>query len=419
MKRSELFVLPSSISKLFLPNGTENPNVDNIDYYPRYIPPTQSNLYIINGNTSTIGEDSFGNLVDGWDTDSRNTNLVDSIINSYPRHMLQNLVVIAGKDGTLIPVAGSYFTKMMDHEPGIIEPNSCLITNEDGEILGFLKITNIDVTENYYSNGTLLNNLYLRKNPNTNQYEVTDADLYFAPTRKIIFEGGTTNDAHEIAIDVETPSQDRNITIPNASGTIALQETSPNPYVNQLTSTISVIRGGTVQNNSRIYYTPPDLVTAGGTINPVVNRIYYIPIYIQNKSLIIRKLRCLVGSTGVGNVILGIYDSNSNGRPGSLLYKSSSLALSNNAYIEASPNILPSIQGYYWMASVFSNSSAILRCYLLTSGYTRQGIRDHIGFERWIVGEIQDNATFDLPATATPIAADTMNIPQMELSYTS
>jgi len=136
VKRSELFVLPSSISKLFLPNGTENPNVDNIDYYPRHLQPFYGNLHIINANTSTIGEDSFGNLVVGWNPNQRNFNLVTDIVNNFPRHMLQNLVVIAGKDGTAIPVAGSYFTKMMDHEPGTIEPFSCLITDENGDIVG-------------------------------------------------------------------------------------------------------------------------------------------------------------------------------------------------------------------------------------------------------------------------------------------
>jgi hypothetical protein len=148
VKRSELFVLPSSISKLFLPNGTENPNVDNIDYYPRHLQPFYGNLHIINANTSTIGEDSFGNLVAGWNANERNFNLVTDIVNNFPRHMLQNLVVIAGKDGTAIPIAGSYFTKMMDHEPGTIEPFSCLITDENGEI------TNLKVNGTLTLNGS-------------------------------------------------------------------------------------------------------------------------------------------------------------------------------------------------------------------------------------------------------------------------
>ena len=64
----------------------------------------------------------------------RNTQKAKDIVNAFLRRMLQDLIVVPGKDGTGVPVAGAYFTKLLDHTPGALQPLSALITDENGFI---------------------------------------------------------------------------------------------------------------------------------------------------------------------------------------------------------------------------------------------------------------------------------------------
>jgi hypothetical protein len=60
--------------------------------------------------------------------------------------MLQDLVLVPGKDGSAVPIAGAYFVKLMDHTPGTVEPLSCLITDGNGEIAGLTITGNISLS---------------------------------------------------------------------------------------------------------------------------------------------------------------------------------------------------------------------------------------------------------------------------------
>jgi hypothetical protein len=135
MRNVSVKAFSSQISRLFNEDGTEVLSVNNSDIFPKYLTPWRNGeLYILNPNSSFLGEDSQGQLENGWNRGKRNYEKINELIDAYPRHMLKNLLLISGEDGSPLPIAGSYFVKMMDHVPGTVVPNSCLITDENGEI---------------------------------------------------------------------------------------------------------------------------------------------------------------------------------------------------------------------------------------------------------------------------------------------
>jgi hypothetical protein len=123
---------------LFQANNTAREDKQNTDVYPLFL--NRGIFYTINPHSGSVVEDPKGQFPEGWIPGSRNSNIVQEFINSYPRHMLRNLIVVSDENGFPVPIAGSYFTKLLDHEPGSIQPLSCLITDELGR-LGSLNIS--------------------------------------------------------------------------------------------------------------------------------------------------------------------------------------------------------------------------------------------------------------------------------------
>ncbi len=129
-------------SRLFLNDGSDNPALDNADIFPIQMP-RGSDLMLFNPFSGSIGKDPEGEVVDGYTpslTSARN------ILNEYPRRMLENLFLASDENGFAIPIAGAYFVKLMDHEPGTIEPLSCLITDNTGRIEGLSIIGQLYIT---------------------------------------------------------------------------------------------------------------------------------------------------------------------------------------------------------------------------------------------------------------------------------
>ena len=124
-------------NRLFLPNGEDNPAYDNADFYPTYsgVNSSNFNFILMNSKSSDLGEDpAGGGYHEGWVVNQNNRAIATTIINAFPRRMMQNLLLVPGKDNIPIPIAGSYFTKLMDHTPGTLEPWSTLITDGTGYI---------------------------------------------------------------------------------------------------------------------------------------------------------------------------------------------------------------------------------------------------------------------------------------------
>lgn len=134
---SPTFAIVGPVStRLFLSDGSDNPALDNADIFPIQMP-RGADLMIFNSTSGSLGKDPAGTIEAGY-TPTKTS--AESIINAYPRRMLENLLLVSDENGFSTPVAGAYFAKLMDHEPGTVESLSCLITDANGQIEG-LSIT--------------------------------------------------------------------------------------------------------------------------------------------------------------------------------------------------------------------------------------------------------------------------------------
>jgi len=132
-------------TRMFLSNGDDNPRYDNSDFYPLFLSRGEE-FTIVNSQSSSLGQNEDGSYVTGWNENGRNTAKVKEIVNALPRRMLQDLILVPGKDGTGVPVAGAYFMKLLMHQPGTLRSGSALIAGPNGE-LDTLTITgNLSIT---------------------------------------------------------------------------------------------------------------------------------------------------------------------------------------------------------------------------------------------------------------------------------
>lgn len=122
-------------TRMFLSNGNDNPRYDNDVFYPEFLTKIEE-FTILNSQSSSLGQNPDGSYVSGWNPNGRNLAKAKELVNAFPRRMLQDLILVPGKDGSAVPVGGAYFVKLMDHAPGTVEPLSCLITDGNGEIQG-------------------------------------------------------------------------------------------------------------------------------------------------------------------------------------------------------------------------------------------------------------------------------------------
>ena len=132
-------------TRMFLSNGSDNPTYDNEDFYPEFLS-RNSEFTILNSQSSSLGQNPDGTYVAGWNPSGRNWAIAKQLVNAFPRRMLQDLVLVPGKDGSSVPIAGAYFVKLMDHTPGTVEPLSCLITDNNGEIAGLTISGNLSLS---------------------------------------------------------------------------------------------------------------------------------------------------------------------------------------------------------------------------------------------------------------------------------
>ena len=134
-------------SLMYLSSGEDNPTRTNSEFFPTVFPFATGSSFIansrnqrnprmilMNAGSSSLGEDSGGDFYPGWVVNKQNKALAIEIQDGYPRRMLHNLLLIGGSDGNPMPIAGTYFIKMMDHIPGTVEPFSCVILDEDKSV---------------------------------------------------------------------------------------------------------------------------------------------------------------------------------------------------------------------------------------------------------------------------------------------
>lgn len=141
-------------SKLFIPDDEApsgyigNPDLLNTDVFPTVFPPGMDFL-LFNPYSSNVVENSRGVIESPEDTTatySADLAGTESRVNDWHKRMLANLLCVPDKNGFSIPIAGSYFIKLMDHTPGTVQPWSCLITDSQGRIEGLDITGNLSLT---------------------------------------------------------------------------------------------------------------------------------------------------------------------------------------------------------------------------------------------------------------------------------
>lgn len=133
-KVPQVFDYSSDVDKILFneeDNSARTEN-ENTEVYPLFL--NKGIVYTLNPNSGSIAEDNEGGFPSNWTMGSKNTEMVKDIINAYPKHMLRHLLLVADEKGFPVPIAGPYFTKLLDHQPGTLVANSALIVGQNGQI---------------------------------------------------------------------------------------------------------------------------------------------------------------------------------------------------------------------------------------------------------------------------------------------
>ncbi len=133
----------------------------------------------------------------------------------------------------------------------------------------------------------------------------------------VVFEGATAND-YETTLSVTDPTADRTITLPNASGTVALTSDLPASYVASITGTVNEI---TVSGTGSDPYTGaitiglPDDVTIGNTltvtgdlvVNGNTTTLNTATLVVEDKNVVLANVATPTDTTadGAGITVLG------------------------------------------------------------------------------------------------------------------
>jgi hypothetical protein len=185
-----------------------------------------------------------------------------------------------------------------------------------------------------FANGPTINNLNLTG-------QVTGLELSFG--QSIIFEG-TTADANELTLTAGDPTQDRTITLPDASGTVALVNDKLSVFasttsselagvISDETGTGSLVFGTAPTLNGLITINTPDASTSGLLVRGVASQSSNLQEWQNSSNTVVAS----VGPTGIissatwqGNVIGPIYGGTgqSSYTTGDILFASASNTLS-------------------------------------------------------------------------------------------
>lgn len=105
--------------------------------------------------------------------------------------------------------------------------------------------------------------------------------------------------------------------------------------------------------------------TAGTTLALTANRIYWIPVYMPSCTITEVAINVITAATGIVNV--GIYNTNSNLQPNSLIYSSIDFNTGTTGLKTYTNSFTISQSGVYWFA-LFTSGTATLRAVALAAG---------------------------------------------------
>lgn len=130
---------------------------------------------------------------------------------------------------------------------------------------------------------------------------------------------------------------------------------------------------------------------------PTANQAVYTPIMVSRPTDV-RKLLVFNGSAVAGNVDLGLYAIDSEGKPGARICSTGAIAQAGtDTFQKISPTLTGiKVSGTIYVASSFSSASARVRAILAGA---------IVGVELYLGGVFVQAAAHPLPSTATPVAA--------------
>ena len=207
----------------------------------------------------------------------------------------------------------------------------------------------------------------------------------------------------------------------DGAGTIVTLSPHSQLQIGPISTLRSINSLGTTTNNQRVWYGNSLCHVTGGTLNVTANRVYFLPIHIPRKGVVMQSMRTTSQGNGTaGNVTMGLYADNGSGQPAARLASTASIAVATGTAFNAAavtytfPNA-----GWYWMAAVFSTAPTMGAADLSTQN-SFQGYRNWNATGRALLGEFIDNGSYALPDPAgATVISDGNNFPWIEMTYTA
>lgn len=219
---------------------------------------------------------------------------------------------------------------------------------------------------------------------------------------------------------------DRRLYSKNASGQVVLLSahsglSGTRPKI--ITDTnVTYDQSGTILTGKTVFYTHENNILAGGTVAATANRVYLVPIHVEETGRTIDKIQIVSAAVNAAsNFKLGVYANDGTYGPGTRLAETASTAIFTGGFAYQNVTLsyaLPD-RGWYWLAAVFSGTPTV-NCYSSATGNMRKlGMVDFYSLGEGLQGFYTDAGSYTLPTSiGTPRArAGGNSIPGICVSF--
>ena len=161
-------------------------------------------------------------------------------------------------------------------------------------------------------------------------------------------------------------------------------------------------QSGTVLTGKTVFYTHENNILTGGATNVAANRVYLIPIHVEEVGRTIDKIQIVTAAVNpASNFTLGVYANDGAYGPGTRLAQTASTAVFTGGitYQNVTLNYALPDRGWYWLAAVFSATPSVY-CFVSTTGNMyKLGMVDIYSLGQAIQGLYFDPGSYTLPAS--------------------
>lgn len=181
-------------------------------------------------------------------------------------------------------------------------------------------------------------------------------------------------------------------------------------------------QNGTVLTGKTVFYTHENNILTGGATNVVANRVYLVPIHVEEIGRTIDKIQIVTAAVNpASNFTLGVYANDGAYGPGTRLAQTSSTAVFTGGitYQNVTLNYALPDRGWYWLAAVFSATPSVY-CYSSATGNMRKlGMVDFYSLGEGLQALYVDAGSYALPTSiGTPrVRAGGNSIPGICVSF--